>query len=342
MLHGHGDDAYLYTHPIKANFSTNIWYGGRSEDLKAYIQDNWDTIHAYPEAAAESLCDLIAQDQAVKTNQVIACNGATEAFYLIAQAYHSKVSTIIIPTFAEYEDACLVNKHQLKYLNWSDLKSFTLFPEGLVWLCNPNNPDGRVVEKTFLESLLKNNPKCTFVVDEAYIDFTDAISSAIDLVDEHSNLILVKSLTKNFSIPGLRLGYLISNRAMVQNIQFFKPPWTVNSIAIEAGKYILQRKQSFLPPVKQYKSDKKNFAEKLAQIPGLKIWPSKTSYFLIELEKSSASELKKQLISKFGLLIRDASNFRGLNERFIRVATLSEDKNQLLIDALTQWSKSNS
>ena len=342
MLHGHGDDAYLYTHPIKANFSTNIWYGGRSEDLKAYIQDNWDTIHAYPEAAAESLCDLIAQDQAVKTNQVIACNGATEAFYLIAQAYHSKVSTIIIPTFAEYEDACLVNKHQLKYLNWSDLKSFTLFPEGLVWLCNPNNPDGRVVEKTFLESLLKNNPKCTFVVDEAYIDFTDAISSAIDLVDEHSNLILVKSLTKNFSIPGLRLGYLISNRAMVQNIQFFKPPWTVNSIAIEAGKYILQRKQSFLPPVKQYKSDKKNFAEKLAQIPGLKIWPSKTSYFLIELEKSSASELKKQLISKFGLLIRDASNFRGLNDKFIRVATLSEDKNQLLIDALTQWSKSNS
>jgi len=342
MLHGHGDDAYLYTHPIKANFSTNIWYGGRSEDLKAYIQDNWDTIHAYPEAAAESLCDLIAQDQAVKTNQVIACNGATEAFYLIAQAYHSKVSTIIIPTFAEYEDACLVNKHQLKYLNWSDLKSSTLFPEGLVWLCNPNNPDGRVVEKTFLESLLKNNPKCTFVVDEAYIDFTDAISSAIDLVDEHSNLILVKSLTKNFSIPGLRLGYLISNRAMVQNIQFFKPPWTVNSIAIEAGKYILQRKQSFLPPVKQYKSDKKNFAEKLAQIPGLKIWPSKTSYFLIELEKSSASELKKQLISKFGLLIRDASNFRGLNDRFIRVATLSEDKNQLLIDALTQWSKSNS
>ncbi|MDE5421716.1 aminotransferase class I/II-fold pyridoxal phosphate-dependent enzyme [Ancylomarina sp. DW003] len=341
MLHGHGDDAYLYKHPIKANFSTNIWYGGKSEDLKAFIQDNWDKIHAYPEAAAESLNDLIAQDQAVGANQVITCNGATEAFYLIAQTYHSKVSTIIIPTFAEYEDACKVNKHQLNFLNWSDLKSTTLFAEGLVWLCNPNNPDGRIVEKTFLETLLKNNPNCTFVVDEAYIDFTDAISSAIDLLDVCPNLILVKSLTKNFSIPGLRLGYLIANRAMVQNIQFFKPPWTVNSIAIEAGKYILQRKDTFLPPVKQYKSDKKEFVEKLAQIPGLKIWPSKTSYFLIELEKSSASELKKHLISEFGLLIRDASNFRGLNEKFIRVATLTKEKNQLLIDALTQWSKSN-
>ncbi len=341
MLHGHGDDAYLYTQAIKANFSTNIWYGGQSEDLKAFIQDNWDKIHAYPEVAAESLCELIAQDLAIASDQVLACNGATEAFYLIAQAYHSKTSTIIIPTFAEYEDACKVNKHQLNYLNWSDLKATTLFKEGLVWLCNPNNPDGRVVEKTFLETLLKNNPNCTFVVDEAYIDFTDAISSAIDLLDNSPNLILVKSLTKNFSIPGLRLGYLIANKAMVQNIQFFKPPWTVNSIAIEAGKYILQRKHQFLPPVKQYKSDQKEFAEKLARIHGLKIWPSKTSYFLIELEKSSASELKNYLISNFGLLIRDASNFRGLNEKFIRVATLSKEKNQLLIDALTQWSKLN-
>ena len=134
---------------------------------------------------------------------------------------------------------------------------------------------------------------------------------------------------------------MISNKAMVQNIRFFKPPWTVNSIAIEVGKYILQRKQSFLPPVKQYKSDLKEFAEKLAQISGLKIWPSKTSYFLIELEKSSALELKNYLISEFGLLIRDASNFRGLNEKFIRVATLTKEKNQLLIDALTQWSKLN-
>jgi len=342
MLHGHGDDAYLYTHTIKANFSTNIWYGGKSKDLKAYIQDNWDKIHAYPEPAAESLCDLIAQDQGLQSEQVLACNGATEAFYLIAQCFRSRTSTLIIPTFAEYEDACRVNEHQLNFLNWSDLKPASLFPEGLVWLCNPNNPDGRVVEKPFLQSLLINNPKCTFVVDEAYIDFTDAISSAIDLIDKCPNLILVKSLTKNFSIPGLRLGYLIANKAMVQNIRFFKPPWTVNSIAIEAGKYILQRKQSFLPPVKQYKSDQKKFAEKLAKIPGLKIWPSNTSYFLIELEKSSASELKNYLISEFGLLIRDASNFRGLNEAFIRVATLSEDKNQLLIDALIQWSKLNS
>ncbi|MRT92734.1 histidinol-phosphate transaminase [Ancylomarina sp. 16SWW S1-10-2] len=341
MLHGHGDDAYLYKHAIKANFSTNIWYGGKSENLNTFIKDNLDKIYAYPEAAAESLNDLIALDQNVSSDQVLTCNGATEAFYLIAQAYHSKTSIIITPTFAEYEDACMVNKHQLNFINWSNLQSTTLFAEGLVWLCNPNNPDGRVVEKTFLETLLKNNPKSTFVIDEAYIDFTDAISSAIDLIDKYPNLILVKSLTKNFSIPGLRLGYLISNKVMVQNIRFFKPPWTVNSIAIEVGKYILQRKQSFLPPVKQYKSDRKEFAEKLAQIPALKIWPSETSYFLIELEKSSASELKNYLISEFGLLIRDASNFRGLNEKFIRVATLTKEKNQLLIDALTQWSKLN-
>lgn len=341
MLHGHGDDAYLYTELIKANFSTNIWYGNKSNDLRNFILTNWNKVHTYPEPAAESLCNLIAEDLSVHSNQVLVCNGATEAFYLIAQAYQSKVSTIIIPTFAEYEDACKINKHQLIFFNWTDLKTNSFFTEGLVWLCNPNNPDGRIVKKACLETLLKNNPKCTFIVDEAYIDFTDVISSAIDLVDHYSNLILVKSLTKNFSIPGLRLGYLIANKSEIQNIQFFKPPWTVNSIAIEAGKYILRNKKNFLPPINQYKSDKKYFIEKLTQIPNLKIWNSNTSYFLIELEKSNATELKKTLILEFGLLVRDASNFRGLNIQAIRVATLSKDKNQLLIDALTQWSKSN-
>lgn len=341
MLHGHGDDGYRYKQTIIANFSSNVWFGGKSEDLKQQLFKNWDNIHSYPEASAESLVNALANDLDINSNQIIATNGATEAFYLIAQCYSKSNSSIIIPTFSEYEDACRVNKHKLFYINWSELNSKTTFENGLVWICNPNNPNGNILQNNELDEMLKLNPKSIFVVDEAYIDFTDQIKSCIDLLDEHQNLIIVKSLTKNFSIPGLRLGYLISNKALVQNIQFYKAPWTVNSLAIEAGKFLLANKIDFLPPVNYYKSETKKFIENIEKIPGFKIHASKTSFFLVEIEKLSAFDLKKFLISNFGILIRDAANFRGLNSSFFRLATQTDEKNQLLIDALTQWSKLN-
>ncbi|MPQ47065.1 aminotransferase class I/II-fold pyridoxal phosphate-dependent enzyme [Marinifilum sp. N1E240] len=342
MLHGHGDDGYKYKQAIVANFSTNVWYGGQSEDLKNHLISNWDIIDSYPEASAESLIDLIAKDLKVDQEMLIATNGATEAFYLIAQCFKNQSSTIVIPTFSEYEDACRVNNHELFFTNWSDLTATTKFHTRLVWICNPNNPTGSILDPISLESLLDLNQNSTFIVDEAYIDFTDQITSSIDLIKKHKNLIIVKSLTKNFAIPGLRLGYLVSNKEMVQDIEFYKPPWTVNSLAIEAGKYLIEHKSKILPPVNYYKSASKKLQENLNKITGLKIHASKTSYFLIELEEISSFELKNYLISEFGILVRDASNFRGLNSSYIRIATLNEEKNQLLIDALKTWSNLNS
>jgi threonine-phosphate decarboxylase len=342
MLHGHGDDGYQYEQSILANFSSNIWFGGKSEKLKKHLFENWDKIHSYPEAAAESLVDALSIDLGIHPNQIVATNGATEAFYLIAQCFSESKSSIVIPTFSEYEDACKVNNHELFFMNWSELNSKTIFEKGLVWICNPNNPTGHIFSFQNLDELIELNPQSTFIVDEAYIDFTDGIESCIDLLNKYQNLILVKSLTKNFSIPGLRLGYLIANKALVQNIKFYKTPWTVNSLAIEAGKYLLANKTNFLPPISFYKSATKKLAEKIDKISGFKIHASKTSFFLIELEKETALELKKFLISNFGILIRDASNFRGLNSSFFRIATQTEEKNNLLIEALTQWSKLNS
>ncbi len=341
MLQGHGDDGYRYDKEIVANFSTNIWYGGQSDKLKQHLIKNWNVINNYPESAAESLVDALSNDLNINSNQIVSTNGATEAFYLIAQYYAHKSSAIIIPTFAEYEDACNVNNHNISFIEWDKLTTNTRFFTDLVWICNPNNPTGSVIVEKDLKHLLQNNSNSVFVIDEAYIDFTDAIASVVNWVNRYNNLIVVKSLTKNFAIPGLRLGYLAANKTLVQNIRFYKPPWTVNALAIEAGKYLLKNKNEILPNVNSYKSTKNKFIENLKQIPKLKIYNSETSFFLIEIEQGTALELKNYLISHFGILIRDASNFRGLNNSFIRIATLSEAKNQLLIDALKIWSRLN-
>ncbi len=341
MLHGHGDDGYQFDKEIVANFSTNIWYGGQSDKLKQHLFKNWKVIDNYPESVAESLIHALSKDLNINQNQIIVTNGATEAFYLIAQCYANKNSTIVIPTFAEYEDACNVNNHNISFIEWDKLDKNMHFSSDLVWICNPNNPTGSVIVEKDLELLLQNNSNAVFVIDEAYIDFTSTIASVVDWVNRYDNLIVVKSLTKNFAIPGLRLGYLVTNKALAQNIRFYKPPWTVNALAIEAGKYRLNNKKEILPNVKSYQSAKNKLVENLKQIPKLKIYNSETSFFLIEIEQGTALELKNYLISHFGILIRDASNFRGLNQSFIRIATLSEAKNQLLIDALKTWSKLN-
>lgn len=341
MLKGHGDDSYLYENKIIANFSSNVWQGNKTNLLKDYIFNKWDKIYSYPEVSAESLADNIALKNNIGADQVIVCNGATEAFYLIAQAYQSESSSIIVPTFAEYEDACSINKHRLEFFLWKDFSRDTIFETTLVWLCNPNNPTGEILLIDDIDYLLRKNKKSIFIIDEAYIDFTDSISSSIEILKNHENLIIVKSLTKNYSIPGLRLGYLISNSNLVRNIKFYKPPWTVNSIALEAGKFILDNEQLFLPPSSYYKSASLKFAQKLSKIPHIKVLPSKTNYFLVKLEQKSSFELKKYLINDFGILIRDASNFRSLDSTYIRLACQSEKENDLLIKALKQWSNSN-
>ncbi len=341
MLHGHGDDGYRFKNKIIANFSTNIWYGGHSHQLKKHLIANWDIINSYPESAAESLVTTLSDDLNIPTDQIIATNGATEAFYLIAQCYAQKSSTIVIPTFAEYEDACNINSHEIIYIDWKYFTKHTIVNTDLVWICNPNNPTGSVMNEADLKQLINNNREAVFVIDEAYIDFTDTIHSIKDWVKEYDNLIVVKSLTKNFAIPGLRLAYLVASKALASNIRFYKPPWSVNALAIEAGKYLLAHKEEILPNLNIYKTNKNKLVKSLQQIRGIKIYDSETSFFLIELEKGTALELKNYLISRFGILIRDASNFRGLNQSFIRIATLSETKNQLLIDALKIWSNLN-
>ncbi len=98
---------------------------------------------------------------------LLAVNGATEAFYLIAQCFNNSSSTVIIPTFSEYEDACKINNHKLNFINWKDLSSSSSFNTDLIWICNPNNPTGDILLKKDLDILLKNHPNSVFVLDEA-------------------------------------------------------------------------------------------------------------------------------------------------------------------------------
>jgi threonine-phosphate decarboxylase len=334
MLYGHGDDGYQFKADIVADFSTNVWYGGEPEGLKEYIFSNWNTINKYPEVLAESLSKKIGEHHGLQKDNILVNSGSTESIYLVAQAFRQKKTAIVIPAFAEYEDAAKMYQHEVSFIDWQQLNPSTQIKTELVFLCNPNNPTGEIF--THIEELLSNNPQTIFVIDEAFIEFTLSISSSVLLVNKYKNLIILRSLTKAYAIPGLRLGYMVSSVEMIDSIKQFKFPWSVNTIALESGKFIFDNYSDIQLPLKNLLKDKENFTNALEEAP-VNVLNSHAHFFLAELLNGEASTLKQYLIKNHGILIRDASNFRGLKSGHFRIATLSAAKNQLLVNALKEW-----
>ena len=340
MLHGHGDDGYRHSQEIVADFSTNVWYGGEPAGLREYVCSQWPTVNRYPEVLAESLAAQVAAHHGVEPAQVLISSGTTESIYLGAQAWAGQRSTVLTPAFAEYEDACRLHGHQLRLLAWEEVASAPPLNSDLVFICNPNNPTGSVLAPQALVALLANNPRAVFVLDEAFIEFTTSIQTAIPLLAQFDNLLIMRSLTKAYAIPGLRLGYVVASAALVARLTRHKAPWAVNALAVAAGRFIFENYAQVQPPIAQLLAAKASLAEQLAQNPGLAILPSHTHYFLAATRRGTAAELKRWLLDRHGLLIRDASNFRGLTPGHFRLGTRRPADNQLLVTALTEWTAS--
>lgn len=333
MIEGHGDDAYKYK-AIKINFSSNVYNHVDHSGLRQYLFRQMETIRTYPEPEPFSLEKVLAEQLHLSPKEVCVTNGATEAIYLIAQTFRNRTSAILMPTFSEYADACRLHGH--KVISIYNLNN--LFDKvNLVWLCNPNNPTGEVKEKSALKDCIIKHPNCLFVIDQSYEFFTlKPLLTAQEAV-QLPNVILLHSMTKRFAVPGLRLGYITACNHLLNEIRLQRMPWSVNQLAIEAGYYLLQSSSDYDIDISLLLSEKERLSDSLLSIGGMEIWPSDTHYMLIRLRMGKASALKEYLAIEHGILIRDASNFEGLNEQFFRIATQTPEENDKLIECIKTW-----
>ncbi len=336
MINGHGDDRKSCGKRVVSDFSSNVWFGGTSPELIEHLQKNIRLIGNYPEPDADALCRKIAERHFVNSAQVLAFNGSVEAFYTIALAFRKLVSSIRYPAFAEYEDACRMHAHQLQFFLKEDWETTLETQPDLIWIGNPNNPDGSIFAFQELKAALEKHTETVFVVDEAYADFYPEFRSAIELTTSYPNLIVVRSMTKCCAIPGLRLGYLVASTRLADKIRQFQQPWSVNVLAQEAGHFLLNSGNEL--DVKRITTLTIGLQNQINQIEGFRVIPSLAPFFLIEMNSGTAAQLKLFLLEEHGILIRDASNFRGLNERFFRVCTRNETDNQLLLNGLKSFS----
>lgn len=333
MIAGHGDDSFRLNTPVKADFSSNVWFGGPSPELIQHLKQNMHRIGNYPEPDAAGLCLKIADYHQVKPAQVLAFNGSVDAFYTIALAFREKYSAILSPAFAEYEDACLMHQHQVSFFTSNE----NIQAADLSWISNPNNPDGHVFSRSEIESFLIENPETILVIDEAYTGFIPEFQSAIELTDRFENLIVVRSLTKCCAIPGLRLGYAIASEKLAAKLRNFQQPWSVNALAQLAGKFLIENDIPNRLDSLEIVKLSQNLQEGIDQLAGFRVVRSQTPFFLVEMETGTAAGLKEFLIRQHGILVRDAANFLGLNDQFFRVCTRNEVDNALLLNGLSAY-----
>jgi len=334
MLKGHGDDIYDHKRKITSNFSSNIYGKQDLSVLQRHLCSCIDLIRSYPESDAGSLARLLAEKHDVESGNVCVTNGATEAIYLLAQTFRNSRSNIVIPTFREYEDACLIHNHKLSF--FSSLNPIDFSQNQLIWICNPNNPDGNVYDIDFLIEKVEQYNNSIFIFDQSYEYFTKKQVWNIDQAVRYKNVILIHSMTKQYGIPGLRLGYITAHTDLIGKVEKVRMPWSVNGLAIEAGKFLIENEISF-PDSIHYLKEAERLQDALSRVSGIFIYPTRTHFFLCRLENRKASDLKLWLIENYGILIRDASNFRGLDDHCFRIATQSPEENDLLVKAIKEW-----
>lgn len=342
MLFGHGDDFYNSQNEVKINFSSNVWHGANLEKLQEHLNEQFDKLTRYPEPDAASLKRLLARRYEIKEENVLVTNGSITAFYLLAQAWKGAKSMIAVPSFSEYEDACRLHEHEISFFPTSDdLSELSLEGQDFCWICNPNNPDGKLIHRTELLGLIAANRQTTFVIDQAYVAFTTEEMLKPADVKNHPNLILVQSISKAYNIPGLRIGYLVASPEKIAEVGKYLIPWSVNAVAMEASKYILIHPAQFTLPIRKWQRETAEFIYQLSKLDGLEVLPTSTTFFLVRLKKGTAACLKKYLWDTYGILIRDASNFRGLDETYIRLSTQTTAENLQLVEGVREWLAAN-
>ncbi len=331
MLNGHGDDAFQY-HDIRVNFSSNVYTHFDHEPLFQYLADRLDDIKSYPEPTPKTTERQLAALLDLSPEEICVTNGATEAIYLIAQTFRRSRTAIFQPTFAEYADACRLHEHRL--MSIFSLRDIPTDAE-TVWICNPNNPTGTAFNEPEHNEIFR--AKRLFVLDHSYAPFTSQKLLTPRQAADAGNILTLHSMTKEFAVPGIRLGYVTGNATLLDQIRRQRMPWSVNQMAIHAANYLMAHADDYKPDLRALTQERERVAHALQQLGCVEVWPSDTHMLLCKLRIGRADALKAWLADEHGLLIRDAGNFEGLSPAFFRIAVQLPEENDRLIAAIAAW-----
>jgi len=307
---------------------------GVKEILKTVVIDR------YPDSESIEFRQCLSERLAVSPDNILVGSGSMEIIRLVTQAYFGGGDSVLIlkPTFGEYEVACQIVGARLLE-QWAGEEEDFAFdideavalirkhrPKG-VFICNPNNPTGHYLSRRQVEAVLAAGSDSLLILDEAYLAFTEGSWSSTVLIPR-GNVISLRSMTKDYALAGLRLGYAVSSKEIIQNLGRVCPPWNVNAAAQRAGLAALSDTDYLRRCELKIRRAKQFLVDELGRI-GLKVMPSKTNFFLVKV--GSGRDFRASLL-KHGLMVRDCASF-GLPQ-YVRMAPRTMPECQKLITTI--------
>lgn len=348
-MHQHGGN--IYQKEYKIDFSTNVNLFGIPEGVIRAAIEGVKLSDRYPDKECLELRTAISQANDIPIDQIICGNGAADLIYSLVLALKPKKALLPIPSFYEYEQAFRMIECKQEYYALKEEQQFILQKDileaikedtDIIFLCNPNNPTGNLIEINIMEQIIH---KCEtygiwLVVDECFMDFVmeEKCTSALKYIRNSGHLFILKAFTKLYAMPGMRLGYgICANQELLNRMKEVTQPWSVSIPAQMAGIAALKEMDYVINSLQMVERERNYLIEELRKLD-FTVYGSRANYIFFY----AMSGLYQKCLDR-GMLIRDCSNYRGLKEGYYRIAVKRHEENEQLIEVMrevaVEWQK---
>lgn len=337
----HGGD--IYRNQIRLDFSVNTNPLGMPDLVKEALHQAVEEAENYPDIRAQALSAAVTEQLQVRKEQLVFGNGASELFHAVLHAIKPSKILIPVPSFLGYEEAAKAIDCEVIFYEMKKEENFCLTDRildvldeniSLVFLANPNNPVGNLVEPELIFQIAEKCRQCdiTLVLDECFMELTgkEQTYSFLKRLDEFPNVVVIRAFTKLYAIPGVRLGYLVCEQNLAEKIRLQLPEWNLSVFAQRAGVAAIKEQEYIARAVVCIQTQRQFLLEEL-QAAGCSVFDSDADYLLFYSEMPLY-----ELFLQRGILIRDCSNFRGLQRGYYRIAVKSEEQNRMFAEVLRE------
>ena len=328
------------------DFSANINPLGPPPILREKWEQLFEVVSDYPDPKGQQLKKKLAEKEKIQESQILIGNGGAELISLIGRLLAGKKVVIVQPAFSEYEEACQINSCTVEYFQltadqWElNIKALSekLKDADALFLCNPCNPTGVYYDKSTLIELMKQCQKqhCLFIIDEAFYDFLPDYESIVHCIKEFKHFLIIRSMTKMFAIPGLRLGYVLANESIIKQLSAYQPQWSMNALALKAGEWFLEC-ESFMEETRVLIETEREKLFAFYEENGFNVSPSRVNFYLLKDPLLKAQMPLFQFLLERGMIPRHTMNFPGLEGEWLRFAIKSPEHNDKLMEAMLDW-----
>ena len=371
MSNIHGGNIFQFAHEQRIepyeviDFSANINPLGPSQRGLSALEAQLRYISHYPDATNDDVLNAIADTYGMNKNQIVVGNGAAELLYAICRLPGYTGAFVPAPGFSEYKEALAASQIPVRDIYYRPreddngkpyfevpylaLETFAAELKGqdgriIVFLGNPNNPDGTLLDKNHIRTLatMLKDANSLLVIDESFIDFVgndtlqDNEYSMRSLVNEFDNIIVVHSFTKFYAVPGLRIGAVFSNPQIIDQLNTFIPTWSVNTLA-QAYTEAALNDIEYVKWTKQVLREEQHYMyNALDAIAGITVYPASANFILLHIEQEGVTaDSINEALKKHNMIVRNCDSYMGLNSQWVRVAIKDHDNNVRLVDTLT-------